>query len=308
VNAPSTGTDTLDPGTPASARIFAEGEQARAGIDRDEIQKALLRGEQRMGKDDADQVTEYGDQAFTDVRDAFARWGLDADAGNEEIGRNWLDRSLVRNAYYDPGHDAMDFGVGTDGTPFAFSSDVIGHEFTHRLNHVNVGMPYEGESGAIDESLADTMGAAVDDDWAIGEDVVAGEIRDMSRPATMSDFAKTKADHGGVHTNSAIPNYAAYQIGSTVGRDSMGAIYARTINYHLDDHASFRTLASGTYQSAVELYGRDSAEARAVVQAWDGVLELHGDRTLFPGFEPADDTPAKQPGPAHFEPAGPKPR
>jgi Zn-dependent metalloprotease len=166
----------------------------------------------------------------------------------------------------------MVFGDGSEGMPFALGSDVIAHEFTHRIISRNGGIEYAGESGAINESLADTMAAALDEDWIVGEDVVEDGIRDMSRKVTMDDFVVTDSDHGGVHTNSAIPNHAAYLIGEEVGRDKMGAIYARTIDEHISNDMDFRDLARGTWQAATELYGANSAEARAVKQAWEGVL------------------------------------
>jgi aureolysin len=169
-----------------------------------------------------------------------------------------------------------------DGTPFAASDDVIAHEFTHRIIQHNGGVNYEGESGAINESLSDTMAMTIDtEDWLVGEDVMPGGVRDMSIPATMDDFLDTREDHGGVHTNSAIPNYAAYLIGDELGRDDMGRIYARTMDQYLSQDMEFTDLAEGTWRAAVDLYGETSSEAAAVREVWDGVLLLDGDTTIY---------------------------
>lgn len=264
--------------------MFATAATVRADNDRQPLEKAIFDGSRQIGKDHPEQVQQYGDQQFEKVRKRMADWGLTAADGNEDIKRTWKDDGVPDNAFYSSEDDSMHFGVGSDGTPFGLGDDVIGHEFTHRIvGHNAPELPYEGQQGAVNESLADTLGAAVDEeDWRIGEDIVeGGGIRDMSRPVTMKDYENTESDHGGVHTNSAIPNHAAYLIGDELGKDTMGRIYARTISQHIDNDTDFKELATGTYRSAVELYGVDSAQARAVTQAWDGVLELHGSRDLW---------------------------
>ena len=231
----------------------------------------------------ADPVIQYGEEAFRAVRERLAALGIDASEGNDAIRRNWRDTGLVDEAQYSPDGDVMDFGLKGGAMPFAMSADVIAHEFTHRIVEKQApGLPYQGQSGAVNESLADTMAATVDrDDWLIGEDTVPGGIRDMATPATIQNYDARPQDHGGVHANAAIPNRAAYLIGTAVGREDMGRIYAQTITEHVDDHTNFESLANGTWRSAVELYGADSAQVKAVQQAWDTVLQLHGDARLW---------------------------
>jgi hypothetical protein len=267
--------------------ILTDATFAMADIDRAEIERSVHAGARQLAASDPELVTQFGDEEFGQVRDAFAGWGLDAADGNELIARDWYDESIYHNAHYDPGEDKMEFGLGDDAMPYAMGSDVIAHEFTHRVISKNGGINYQGESGAINESLADTMAAALDQDWIVGEDVIEHGIRDMSREVTIDDFVVTTSDHGGVHSNSAIPNHAAYLIGEDVGRDKMGAIYARTMDNYLSPDMDFRDLAQGTWQAAQELYGRDSAEARAVQQAWEGVL-LVDDGSLWNGGRDRD--------------------
>jgi hypothetical protein len=294
------GSAPMDHTDPIGDRIFATATRAASLIDLDEISSALRRGEAKIGKEHPEQVEAWGDAALAHTRAKFASWGLDASDGNELVDRNWIDHDLKNNAHYTPGNDSFDFGVAKDGTPFGFGTDVISHEFTHRIDHVNVNMPYLDEQGAIDESLADTMAAAVDNDWQIGEDVVpANYQRDMSIPVTVRDYFKTPEDNGGVHENSAIPNYAAFLIGSKVGHDKLGAIYAKTIDEHLDSSVTFEKLASGTWKAASELYGASSPEARAVEQAWNSVLELHGSNRLWPAPDPGTDASNSAPGRQH---------
>ena len=50
------------------------------------------------------------------------------------------------------------------------TQDILAHEFTHAVVHNEIGLPYQNEQGALDESLADTFGAFVDSaNWTIGE-------------------------------------------------------------------------------------------------------------------------------------------
>ena len=124
-------------------------------------------------------------------------------------------------------------------------------------------------------------------------------MRDMRTPTTMSDYVVTEADNGGVHTNSAIPNHAAYLIGDQLGKDAMARIYAQTITEHIDKDVDFEKLAHGTWQSATELYGAKSPEVEAVEDAWNGVLELDGSDRLWrdkPSYEEWE--PSEAPGSA----------
>jgi hypothetical protein len=277
--------ETSDPadGIPRAVdAAFEHAQRAMARIDRDELQDAVLRGGRHLAGEGPAAVAGYADQLFGDVRDRFRAFGLDAEDGNELIDREWYQKSLRENAYYARESDRMIFGIGADGEPISAANDVIAHEFTHRLIESNGGITYRGQSGAVNESIADAMAAAVDqDDWLLGEDAFDRGVRDMSRRVTMDDYVETTQDNGGVHINSAIPNHAAYLIGEEVGRDQLGQIYARTIQQHITPDMQFTDLAIGTWRSAVELYGVDSSQAAAVQQAWDAVLLLDGDASIF---------------------------
>ena len=81
------------------------------------------------------------------------------------------------------------------------------------------GLIYLNQSGALNESFADTFGALVDsDDWLV-EDDIGRAFRSLSNPNlyeepdATTDFDHhrcTSSDSGGVHTNSGIPNHAFY--------------------------------------------------------------------------------------------------
>ena len=60
---------------------------------------------------------------------------------------------------------AMFYGNGRhDFKPLAGGLDVAGHEMTHGVVENTANLEYEGESGAINESLADIFGSMMDPD------------------------------------------------------------------------------------------------------------------------------------------------
>lgn len=136
------------------------------------------------------------------------------------------------------------------GDGWASADDVTGHEMTHGVIERNSNLFYWGQSGAINESLADIMGEILDhryatpgdtaNDWRMGEDLVIGAIRDLSAPTTFGqpdrmtsglytdDVANGYGDQGGVHTNSGVGNKTAYLIsqGGTFNGQTMTGIDA----------------------------------------------------------------------------------
>ncbi len=122
--------------------------------------------------------------------------------------------------------------------PMCSALDMVGHEVTHRITAATSGLLYRGESGALNESFSDVMGAAAERALEVADDrrnftmgeasfsTVSGGIqeggfwRDMAHPETKKDpgvysnrlacAAGEKPDDGNdqcwVHRNSGIPN------------------------------------------------------------------------------------------------------
>lgn len=71
---------------------------------------------------------------------------------------------MPNNAFWDPGTMQIYFGDG-DGINFNFFTplDVAGHEFTHGVNDMifNIVQVYSGETGALNEAIADLFGCLV---------------------------------------------------------------------------------------------------------------------------------------------------
>lgn len=182
----------------------------------------------------------------------------------------------------------MTYGDGDDSvfSGFAGAYDVIVHEITHGVTSSTADLEYQGQSGALNESYSDVMAAMADDaNWLIGEDIYTPSIngdalRDMSdphngnQPAHMSEFFywpyTDDWDWGGVHTNSGIPNKAAYLVASEIGREKTEQIYYRTLTNYLTPKSQFIDARNATLISADDLYGK-GVEYNAVASAFDSV-------------------------------------
>ncbi|MFA6260836.1 MAG: M4 family metallopeptidase [Bacteroidia bacterium] len=174
--------------------------------------------------------------------------------------------------------------------PLVGSLDLAGHEFTHGIIQTMANLDYQGQSGAINESLADVFGCMLDKgDWLIGEDVVkssaypSGALRNMQEPHNgttqgnlgwqpnhMSEYYTGTDDNGGVHLNSGILNKAYYTLSNTITANKAEKIYFRVLSTYLTRHSGFYDLRDAVIQAAADLYGGlTSPEVTAAKAAFD---------------------------------------
>ncbi|MFE7227802.1 M4 family metallopeptidase [Nocardioides sp. NPDC057577] len=202
------------------------------------------------------------------------------------------------------------------GAGYAIADDVVGHEMTHGVIDQFSQLFYWGQSGAINESIADVMGeiidhrrtAASDDDsgWDLGEDLPGGAIRSMRDPAlhsqpdtmTSATYVSGLDDNGGVHTNSGVGNKTAFLIsqgGTHAGTDFAGidagdAMLTKTATLYLDvlqrlaPGAEYADLANQLEQSCSDLVagqkvGFTSSDCATVHQATE-VTQLRTNPTV----------------------------
>ena len=203
------------------------------------------------------------------------------------------------NAYWDGSR--IIYGDG-DGVLFIdlMVPDVIGHEFTHGLTQYLSGLGYTGQTGALNESISDVFGSmfkqwllgqsSADASWLIGEGVFgpgvqARGIRSLAAPGTayddpvlgkdpqpahMSGYVKTRADNGGVHINSGIPNKVFYIVATGLGGNSWqtpGQIWFKSAERVRPD-ATFIDFARATVDVAGEEFGNGGNVQETVAQAW----------------------------------------
>jgi hypothetical protein len=229
--------------------------------------------------------------------------------------------TVVATVHYQRGYDnafwngtQLVFGDG-DGKSFdRFTKpiDVLGHELTHAVTERTAGLVYEGQSGALNESISDVFGSCVkqrvlgqtapEADWLIGAGLflpgVQGRaLRDMAhpgtayddpvlgkdpQPATMADYVDTTDDNGGVHINSGIANRAFQLAAVAIGGSSAegaGRIWYAALTGGLSSQADFAAFAAATIAAAGE-------HTDDVEQAWATVGVSPQTGTAGPGQPP----------------------
>jgi hypothetical protein len=211
------------------------------------------------------------------------------------------------NAFWDGRQLVFGDGDGRVFARFTKPVDVLAHEFTHAVTQYAAGLTYQGQSGALNESMSDVFAACVkqrvlgqspaDADWLVGEGIflpgVNGRaLRSMAEPGTAYDdillgrdpqvghldaYVQTEEDNGGVHLNSGIPNrafvlaataLAARGIGATSWEGAGRIWYAALTDPALSPRADFVTFA-GLTVAAARATGPSAAEV--VEEAWRAV-------------------------------------
>ncbi|WP_324418075.1 protealysin inhibitor emfourin [Phycicoccus sp.] len=253
------------------------------------------------------------DAAVTEAYDGLgATWQLWQDA----YARNSLDGKglpLVASVHYGQDYDnafwdgtQMVFGDG-DGVVFlgfTRSLDVIGHELAHGVTQYTAGLTYQGQSGALNESVSDVFGSLVKQhslgqdaaqaDWLIGAELLAPGVKGVAlrsmaapgtayddprlgkdpQPAHLRDYVDTTDDNGGVHINSGIPNKAFHDLAVALGGNAWevaGRVWYDTLTGEIRADCDFATFAGLTVAAATARFGDGSREADAVTAAWEGV-------------------------------------
>ena len=217
------------------------------------------------------------------------------------------------NAFWDGAQLVFGDGDGRIFERFTKPIDVLGHELSHAVIQHTADLTYQGQSGALNESISDVFGACIKQrhlgqdaasaDWLVGEGIflpgVNGRaLRSMSEPGTayddprlgqdpqvgtMSDYIETTSDNGGVHLNSGIPNRAFVIAARAIGGESWqgaGRIWYAALTSGLAPRTDFATFARATVAAAAE-------HASIVEDAWREVGVLGGAQPV-PAPVPAD--------------------
>jgi hypothetical protein len=244
--------------------------------------------------------------------DAFSRSSYDGQGAEVVLtvhyGQNY------DNAFWNG--EQLVFGDG-DGKVFGrFTEpvDVLGHEFTHAVTQLTAALTYQGQPGALNESVSDCFGMCLKQqvlgqtadqaDWLVGAGIFlpgvqARALRDMAHPGTayddptlgkdpqvgdMSAYVDTTDDNGGVHINSGIPNRAFYLAATAIGGhtwEGAGPIwYAALTGGKVIADTDFAGFAAATIAAAGE-------HEDAVRQAWQTVGVESGAGTSSPTRAPA---------------------
>jgi bacillolysin len=187
------------------------------------------------------------------------------------------------NAFFDGNQLVFGDGDGSDFSPLSGALDVVAHEFTHGVTAHTAKLGMEGQNGALNEALSDIFGCFVEGNWKMGEAIYhpsghAQALRDVANPhasnnpASMSEYAQTSDDNGGVHLNSTIVSHAAYLMTKKLPLATVEKIWYRALTRYLHSSADFADAADATTAAARDL---GTGVESAVRAAWvtTGVIE-----------------------------------
>jgi len=265
----------------------------------------VVRREGEPGGDDraVDEAYEGLGATHRLFREVYDRSSIDGEGlpllGTVHYGRDY------DNAFWDGQQMVFGDGDGVVFRRFTSSLSVIGHELAHGVTQYTANLAYQGQSGALNESVSDVFGALVEQyalgqtteqaTWLIGvglftDEVEGSALRSMKapgtaydddvlgrdpQPASMADYIETTDDNGGVHLNSGIPNRAFHLTAAALGGtawDRAGLIWYDTLTAgSIRADSDFAEFAGATSDAALVRFGDDSAEHRAVLEAWSTV-------------------------------------
>jgi hypothetical protein len=230
------------------------------------------------------------------------------------------------NAFWDGSQLVFGDGDGQVFDRFTKPLDVTAHEFTHGVTQFTAGLTYQGQSGALNESVSDVFASmakqrslsqtSAEADWLIGvglflPDVKATALRSMLEPGTAYDdprlgrdpqvgsmdaYVDTADDSGGVHINSGIPNRAFALAARAIGGNSWerpGQVwYAALTGGGVTPSSDFDGFARATVEAATRLFPDDPTVAAHVTEAWQQVGLLTSATSpaaplVAPGAQPA---------------------
>ncbi len=210
------------------------------------------------------------------------------------------------NAYWD-GSRIVVWSAGSGWRSLAGCPDVIAHEWGHAFTENGSNLIYQKESGALNESFSDMMGAAFEfahdtldtPDWLMGENgqTSGAAFRSMSNPHQFGDpdyygtsdpnwydvngcSPSSFNDYCGVHTNSGVGNKWYYLLsdGGThhgitvtgIGYLDAIKIAARANLLYWTSSTTYYNAALATVTAAEDLDGT-GAWATQVAKAWNAV-------------------------------------
>ncbi|WP_189529265.1 M4 family metallopeptidase [Streptomyces roseolilacinus] len=247
-------------------------------------------------------------QVFDYYKERHGRTGLDGrgSAVDSLVGVTAFGEPYV-NAFWDG--TKMVYGSGDDEfRPLSADLDVVGHEMTHGVVENTAGLVYAGQSGALNEAVADYFGNAVDVDRSgrsmddpdaglIGEDLcrTAGPrdcaLRDLDDGATTAkDFLGVTfgVDNGGVHLNSTIFSGALWDLRQDLGPELADRIVYKALTEYLTPLDGFTegreavvaaARALGATARQVDTAKRSFA-AHGIVRGWEDALGADSDTLL----------------------------
>ena len=248
----------------------------------------------------------------TFLRDTLKRNNIDNMGGRMVSSVNCLLKAnenppgskIWLNAFWDGDANQMIYGQARFNgrlQSLSASLSVVAHELFHGVTGATARLVYQDETGALNESYSDIFGIIVANfnepdiskwDFLIGDGLSSGieALRDMrdptrfNQPKLMSDFRETGTDHGGVHTNSGIHNFAAFNIITAQNNgaflfkaEELAAMFYVALTQQLSRQSTFADSHRGVALAARSLFRNlPQAELDARVAAVDAGFAAAG--------------------------------
>ncbi|HEU5484656.1 MAG TPA: protealysin inhibitor emfourin [Microlunatus sp.] len=290
-------------------------------------------GDDATGDVAADEAFEWTRQVWDLYEQRFERRSYDGAGSTVTVtvhfGQNY------DNAFWDGEQLVFGDGDGEIFERFTKPADVLAHEFSHGVVQYTSEFTYNGQPGALNESIADVFasmsiqhaaGQTADQaSWLIGEGLFkpginATALRSMLAPGTaydderlgkdpqvgsMAEYVDTTEDNGGVHLNSGIPNRAFALAATTIGGHSWeqtGRVwYEALTSDQVGAQTDFEGFAQATVDAATRLFPETSVPDK-VRAAWVEVGLLQAAPAadaVSPGTPiPLPEGPAQEPNEA----------
>jgi Zn-dependent metalloprotease len=245
---------------------------------------------------------DYSGGTYNFYKDVFDRNSIDSKGMRLDSTVHYGEG--YNNAFWNGTQMVYGDGDGQIFNRFTTSLDVIGHELTHGVTQYEAALEYQGQPGALNESMSDVFGSLVKQyalkqtaekaDWLIGAGLFTRKVKGIAlrsmkapgtayddatigkdtQPAHMRDYVKTSSDSGGVHINSGIPNHAFYLTSMEIGGkawEKAGKIWYITLRDRLRETSDFQETANLTFEVSGSLFGKESPEQKAVFKGWKDV-------------------------------------
>ena len=302
---------------------------------------ARLEGQSRSGNDSVDSIYDLLEYTYQFINAVYGLDSLDNAGIALKVFANVHYHQLVPGSIQCVG-DVFNAAWVQPTSSLSLTADayryveVVAHELGHGIIGHGSGLVYENESGALNESIADSIGVGfrgwyefgnkspnlpqiANDLWRIrGPD---GDLRNMMLPKLAGQnypdhyeqYARMQADYGGVHVNSSIMNVGFYLLSqggqhprlksgqsvAGIGLINATRIYALAGASVLTSHSNFADARCGFAHIAELQHGKNSAEWKAVHHAMDAI----GIPNLC-AASPAPQAPVPAPAPPLPEPDG----
>lgn len=236
-------------------------------------------------------------QVYDFYRNNFGRDGLDGRGMTmvSVVGTTNYGRPFI-NAFWDGTKMVYGWANG-ENRPLSADLDVVGHEMTHGVITHSANLVYLGQSGAMNEALADYFGNAIDvsvsgtpmsDPTAglLGEDLcrtkppAACALRNLNDGRTTLDSflgVTVKSDNGGVHLNSTIFSGALWDVREKLDPKVVDKVVYKAVTEYMTPTDTF---SDG--RAAVEAAAKKMKLSKADRKVFSAAFDAHG---VYPGWE-----------------------